>query len=69
MAKLSWILVVALMVAAPSAEALGTVQYKNQKAGQFCKNMDIGKYVVTPGSGKLKCVIRSGASRAKWVHS
>lgn len=63
------ILVVALNVAAPPVEASSTVQYKNQKAGQFCKNLDIGKYVETPSSGRLKCVTKPGSARAKWVRS
>jgi hypothetical protein len=47
MAKSFLVLVVAFIVVAPSAEASTTVEYKNQKAGQFCKSADIGKYVVT----------------------
>ena len=39
---------VALLLANPAAEASNNVPYKNQKAGQFCKNLDIGKFVVTP---------------------
>ena len=69
MAKLSALLVIGLMFVIPSSQASATVQYKNQKPGQFCKSVDVGKYVTVPGSGKLKCVLKSGATRAKWVHS
>lgn len=60
---------VALMLASPAAEASNNVPYKNQKAGQFCKNLDIGKFVVTPSYGKLKCVKAQSAQRAKWIHA
>ena len=66
-----WIsaLFVVLLFAGPAAEASNNVTYKNQKAGQFCKTLDIGKFVVTPNSGKLKCVKAKGAQRAKWTHA
>ena len=60
---------VALMLASPTAEASNNVPYKNQKAGQFCKNLDIGNFVVNPGSGKLKCAKAKSAQHAKWVHA
>ena len=68
MKKLSLFLAVALLVASPSANAAGTVKYGKQKAGQFCKTLDIGKYVATP-SGKLKCTMAKGTTRARWSHS
>lgn len=68
MKKLSLFLAAALLVASPSASAAGTVKYVKQKAGQFCKTLDIGKYVVTP-SGKLKCTVTKGTTRARWSHS
>lgn len=46
------------------ANAAMTVPYKNQKAGQFCKSVDIGKYVKLPSGTKLKCT-KDGA-RARW---
>lgn len=68
MRKLSLFMAIALLVATPAANAAGTVKYSKQKAGQFCKTLDIGKYVATP-SGKLKCTVAKGAMRAKWLHS
>ena len=47
-----------------SAEAAKTVPYKNQKAGQFCKTIDIKKKVKLPNGTKLKCV--KEGSRARW---
>jgi hypothetical protein len=47
-----------------SAEAAKTVPYKNQKAGQFCKTIDIKKTVKLPNGTKLKCV--KEGSRARW---
>jgi hypothetical protein len=46
------------------ANAAKTVPYKNQKAGQFCKTIDIGKSVNLPDGMKLKCT-KDGA-RARW---
>lgn len=46
------------------ANAAKTVEYKNQKAGQFCKTVDIGKNVKLPDGVKLKCT-KEGA-RARW---
>lgn len=47
-----------------SAEAAKSVPYKNQKAGQFCKTIDIKKIVNLPNGTKLKCV--KDGSRARW---
>jgi hypothetical protein len=44
--------------------AAKTVPYKNQKAGQFCKNADVGKLVKLPDGMKLKCT--KNGSRARW---
>ena len=46
-----------------------TVVFKNQKAGQFCKNLDVNKTVKTP-SGILKCspLQTANGERAKWQH-
>ena len=46
------------------ANAAKTVPYKNQKAGQFCKNADVGKSVKLPDGMKLKCT--KNGSRARW---
>jgi hypothetical protein len=47
-----------------SASAAKTVPYKNQKAGQFCKKIDIGKNVKLPDGMKLKCT--KDGTRARW---
>jgi hypothetical protein len=49
------------------ANAAKTVPYKNQKAGQFCKNADVGKSVKLPDGMKLKCT--KDGSRARWKNS
>jgi len=60
---------VALLLTSPAAEASNNVPYKNQKSGQFCKKLDIGKYVISPTAGKLKCTQKTGAGRARWTHA
>ena len=50
-----------------SAQAAKTVPYKNQKAGQFCKTIDIKKTVKLPDGTKLQCV--KDGSRARWKNS
>lgn len=47
------------------AEASKRVPYKNQKAGQFCKTVDIGKRVVIPDGTNLRC--KKDGSRARWT--
>lgn len=47
-----------------TAEAAKTVPYKNQKAGQFCKTIDIRKTVTLPNGSKLVC--SKDDSRARW---
>ncbi|NCU89487.1 MAG: hypothetical protein EBV63_02135 [Actinobacteria bacterium] len=56
-------LALSLLVPFP-AIAANTVPYKNQKSGQFCKTVDIGKSVKLPDGMKLKCT-KDGA-RARW---
>jgi hypothetical protein len=46
------------------ANAAKTVPFKNQKAGQFCKNAEVGKSVKLPDGMKLKCT--KDGSRARW---
>lgn len=52
------------MSAPPAIAAGGTVPYKNQKAGQFCKAIDTGKTVKLPTGVKLKCV--KNGDRSRW---
>ena len=48
-----------------NVQAANSVPYKNQKAGQFCKSVDVGKNVKLPDGSKLKC-LRNG-ERARWT--
>lgn len=65
---LSTALISLLLFPALSGVAYGanTVKYANQKAGQFCKNLDIGKSVTLPNGSRLKCAIATGAVKPKW---
>ncbi len=47
-----------------NVQAAGSVPYKNQRAGQFCKAVDIGKTVKLPDGVKLKC--KQDGPRARW---
>lgn len=57
------LLILAVMTPLP-AQAAKTVPYKNQRAGQFCKTVDLKKTVTLPDGSKLICS-RDG-SRARW---
>lgn len=46
------------------AQSAKTVPYKNQKAGQFCKTVDIKKKVSLPDGTVLTC--KKDGSRARW---
>lgn len=48
------------------AYGASAVKYRNQRAGQFCKNLDIGKSVSLPDGSKLKCATATGAKKPKW---
>jgi len=52
-----------LLSSAP-ADAAQTVPYKNQRAGQFCKTIEIKKTVTLPDGSKLICT--KDGSRARW---
>jgi hypothetical protein len=56
-------LALSLLVPMP-ANASKTVPYKSQKAGQFCRTVDIGKSVKLPDGMKLKCT--KDGTRARW---
>jgi hypothetical protein len=60
---LATLLIFAVMTPFP-AQAAKTVPYKNQKAGQFCKTIDIKKTVKLPDGSKLICL--KDGSRARW---
>lgn len=57
------VLALSLLGAFP-AGAAKTIPYKNQKAGQFCKAVDIKKQVVLPDGKVLTCT-KDGA-RSRW---
>ena len=61
---LSAVLVSGLLIA--PAEAAKSVPFKNQRAGQFCKTIDIGKSVKLPDGSKLKCL--KNGTRARWIN-
>jgi hypothetical protein len=54
----------ALIFGVPSA----ALAKGDPKAGQFCAKAKIGQTIKT-SSGKLKCVLQSGQSRAHWKHA
>ena len=60
---LSGVLIISLAGITP-AHASKTIPYKNQRAGQFCKTIDIKKSVTLPDGAKLKCT--KDGSRARW---
>jgi hypothetical protein len=58
-------MVLALTLLSPiPAQSAKTVPYKNQKAGQFCKTVDIKKKVSLPNGTVLTC--KKDGSRARW---
>lgn len=69
MKRMSVFLAIVILAAGPTANASTAVKYVNQKAGQFCKKIDIGKFVLTPGAGKLKCSMAKGSGSARWTHA
>jgi len=56
-------LALSLLMPTP-ANAAKTVPYKNQKAGQFCKKVDIKKKVSLPNGTVLTC--KKDGPRARW---
>lgn len=60
---LAGILILAITSSLP-AQAAKTVPYKNQRAGQFCKTVDIKKKVILPDGTVLTC--KKDGLRARW---
>ena len=58
------VLLSALTFIPTTASAQGTVVYKNQKAGQYCKKIDINKITVNANGKTLKCLVVG--SKARW---
>lgn len=50
----------------PTPAYSATLKFKNQRAGQFCKNTDINKTVQLPNKTILIC-LKDGL-RARWVN-
>lgn len=48
-----------------SAEATKPIKYQNQKAGQFCKNVEVGKFVRPSGTEILEC--KKDGKQARWT--
>jgi hypothetical protein len=57
------VLALSLLMPMP-ANVAKTVPYKNQKAGQFCKTIDIKKTVTLPDGSRLIC--SKDGSRSRW---
>lgn len=53
-----------IFLSVANASASASVPYKNQKAGQFCKVLDIGKTVKLPDGKRLQC--QKAGTRARW---
>jgi hypothetical protein len=64
MKKLVTALLCLTFLSSAPAEAAKTVPFKNQRAGQFCKTIDIKKTVTLPDGSKLICT--KDGSRARW---
>ncbi len=64
--SLAIILLASMLIAPTSAFAAGQVKYTNQKVGQFCKTIEIGKYTYNPSGDRLVCV--SDESKARWQY-
>jgi hypothetical protein len=64
--SLAIILLASMLTAPTSAFAAGQVKYTNQKVGQFCKTVDIGKHTHNPSGDRLVCV--SDESKARWQY-
>jgi len=64
MKKLALALLTMMLINPITAEAAKTVPYKNQRAGQFCKTVDIKKKVLLPDGTVLTC--KKEGSRARW---
>jgi hypothetical protein len=64
MKKLALALLTMMLINPVTAEAAKTVPYKNQRAGQFCKTVDIKKKVSLPDGTVLTC--KKEGSRARW---
>ena len=62
------ILALLILLAVPSSpsSAGNLVKYKGQKAGQYCKNLEVGAKVNLPNGQKLICARSSASAKPKW---
>ena len=62
------ILALLILLAVPSSpsSAGNLVKYKGQKAGQYCKNLEVGAKVNLPTGQKLICARSSASAKPKW---
>ena len=64
MRKILTVLLIISNLTPINAEASRTVGYVNQKAGQFCKKIEVQKIVKLPDGSKLICI--KDGPRARW---
>ena len=59
-------LLILLAVPSSPSSAGNLVKYKGQKAGQYCKNLEVGAKVNLPTGQKLICARSSASAKPKW---
>lgn len=64
MKKIVFGLLALTLILPTTAEATKSVPYKNQRAGQYCKTIDIKKTVSLPDGTVLTC--KKDGARARW---
>ena len=45
------------------------IKYVKQKAGQFCKVVDVKNFVILPDGSKIVCTKELDANRARWKNA
>jgi hypothetical protein len=65
MRKIVITVITVLFVFPLPAEATKPITFQNQKAGQFCKNSQLGKFVRTADREILEC--KKDGSQARWT--
>jgi hypothetical protein len=59
-------LIIATLIVSVSASEASSSEYKNQKAGQFCKNIDLKKVVKISSGNTLVCA-KDPKGKARWT--
>mgnify|MGYP006271127547 CR=1 FL=1 len=63
--KRLFILIISILLVTPfPAQANKPITYQNQKAGQFCKKTQVGKFVRTADTEMLEC--KKDGSQSRW---